>query len=636
MTNGLFRSVRCLLLPLTLAAAAPAAASELNVERWHWNLDNTARPAQFNTLLLSVTNVSPEPFDGELTLFDADGAAPIRQPVYLPPGQRQRVFFDAFVNDSSDRFLVRWGRRANQRIEIGSPTLRTVSDGTTVVAIDDGRTLAPKQSGVSMLAAEDFPPSAATLPVGGLVLLDHMPRWQTAQQQTLLDWVRLGGEVRTLQRADTAPQFSGELAIFGSPAAEADGGMPLGAGRIIAVPLNLAQMPADEFKAMTRVAKPQAEAIAPNANVNVINPNDYGGHYTPDFSPSESFFSSLSYLHRPDVNWSLIFTLFGAYIVVLIGGGLLVSRKTRSWQKTYLTLLGTVAAFSVLFWQIGARGHGEQSLLTTIAMADVLDDDRVRISAWSDVFTPRSRDIVLKPGSGRAGLRPRENAGTLVGGTDPMLARSAPPFSSVTFEWQAIESLPVPKLSDVTRDGDRVTFRLTGVPIRSAYYVTSYRTRIRRGPAKGNPPVRPPSRRVDVVPEDGSDGLRFSRCSPAGEDRYFITPILTGEANAMFNTDFKSVQYRSQSERSTRSEMLDLAQGDLNLLAARGKLRRPLPPERVDLLIFTDLPQPFVEGLSDAVEAADGRLVYRVPLWLSDIDETDNETDSEISDKTDD
>ena len=630
MTNGLPRTLHRLLL-LVLAAAGPAAASELNVERWLWNLDNTAQPSQFNTLQLTVANVSPEPFDDELVVFEADGTAPIRQPVYLPPGQRQRIFFDVYVADSTDRFLARWGSRTNQQIELSGPTLRGSDNGLPVVAIDDGSTIVPKQSGVAMLAAADFPPSAVTLPAGGLVLLDHMPRWQTAQQQALLDWVRLGGEVRVLNRADTPPQFTGELAVLGLPAASTEAGKTLGAGRILAIDRNLGQLPADELKALSRVKPQAAEAIDPAADLD-SRYGRYGNHYTPDYSPSEGFFSSLSYMHRPDVNWPLIFTLFAVYVVVLIGGGLLASKLTRSWQKTYLTLLGTVAAFSLLFWQIGARGHDEQSLLTTVGVADVLDESRVRIHGWSDLFTTQSRSLTLRPGDDRAGLKPRENSGKLVGGTEPALVRSAPPFSSVTFEWQAIESLPAPRIVDARRERDgSISFGLDRKTTLGVYFITGEgETATTKGNAGTDPEVDEATRAAfDAAMRSVTGGVHVERCSRVSGDRYRIAAGEQPSYGKLLDPEFESLQYGDYSgRRQTRREQLDRSQGDLMLLATRGMLRRPQQPGRIDVLVFAAIDSPFVDGLSESAEAVEGRLIYRVPIWLSDLDDARDARDA--------
>ena len=592
-----------------------ANASELNVERWRWNLDNTVRLGTFNTLMLEVSNVSGQAFEGILLIRTVEGLQTIDLPqsLYLAAGQRQQVFFDVTVLDTLSPMTVVWGRRADQFLDLGVPTQRpTYETGllseygqkleaitVPIVAIDDGLAKLPQRSRAIVIDEATFPPSAATLPAEGVLLLDHMPRWQPAQQQAALDFVRLGGQLHLYRRGDRDAVLSGELAAAVSPQVDDAFGQPLGAGLIRRFPTNLAEITPE---AIAELAQPEIVDDPPEEDTDEENSNRrYYNPYYASANPSPAMFGGLAYMHRPDINWSLIFSLFGLYIVLLIGGGLLVSRKTRSWQKTYLALLTTVAVFSVLFWQIGARGHGEQSTLSTVAVADVLSPTHARLHAWSDLFLTRRDAVTLRPGGDRAGLRPREQAGRLVGGAEPTLERSVPSFSSVTFEWQAIEPIATPLLlrPTVDADGRNLEFEL----------------QLPAGHLQ-DPTARVNTREVRFVTADGygvaiRDGARY-RCR-LDETQPLDSSTIGIDANfewGGFN--------RWQGNRRERGEsLLQLAYSDLTLAATLGVLKRPVPPGRVDVLLTTTLRESPAEGLKPENTTATGQVLWRVPVWIA-------------------
>ena len=654
-----FRLAIALAALAATVSARPAAATEVNVEKWHWNLDNTVRQGTFNTLLLVVSNVSKEPFEGFIGVTRGGGITQegqLAQPLYLGVGQRQfKVYFDVYVEDGIDEFFVTWAtnpRRLSidpkRRLSIESaPVPRALTgpddqgsqaideseliadqysgyydyDPDTelpilprpVAALDDGATRLPPRSGVPTMPTDWFPPSAVSLPGEGVLLLDHAPRLQPAQETALLDWIRLGGELRIYRRTDAWPDLAGELGRTISPLAESGDGQTLGAGRIVKISKTLAEENAKTLRDLRRPPKPEvAEPTNPSPNTQ----NYYGHAYTPGSNPAASLYSGLSFLHRPDVNWVFVFTLFGVYIVALVGGGLLVSRRTRSWQKTYLTLLATVALFSFLFWQLGARGHGEQTTISTIAVAEVMGEDRARFHGWSDLFTTEGRTYVLRPGEGRGALRPREQTGFLPGGPEPGLAKYAPSFSSITLEWQAIAEAAPPRLVDVSAAGSKVSFTVVRTEPHRPVPLTSLtqEERKRDGSQTGSYPVWFTFGRYGGAGSAswGDDGLQVT----LDLDRAFeLKPTAMG---LDLTFEYGGVQRYSYESFGTRSELLNAAHSDLLVAAGLGTLRKGTLPQRVDVFLLDPITQPVVPGIGVDDGRNEGRVLWRMPLWIGD------------------
>ena len=454
MSNPNFR--RGLISALLCAAASPISATEINVEDWRWNLDNVGRGGSFNLLALDVANTSSGDFDGFISYeTDATTVASglvFRQPLFLTKGQRTRVYFDVPLNgDINDSGLVRWGRSASQTMLIDPPALATSEFADS--NIDVRKTppvvwLEPELgtfggAGVAKLPDRKFPTTVVSLPADGVVAVDHDPEFQQAQRQALADWVRLGGIVVVFPPTSGDTEYSEELAFL-NVRGGGSSGRPVGMGRV----LHIDRRP-DDWR--SKEWEEFAESMAPPRTPITGAPS---GSVAERFG--NATYRAFSSVHRPVVSWGLILTLFVVYIAAIVGGGILVSKKTRSWKAVYGTLAMLIAGFSLVFWQIGKRGHGERSRTLTVARVDLLDGEgRARAEGWSQFFTVSSNRVAFTPADGRTAFKPRESdrSQDIRDGVDAAMERNVPGFAAASFRWQGLVDVPdVPRPTSAALD----------------------------------------------------------------------------------------------------------------------------------------------------------------------------------------
>ena len=456
-----------LLLLVAATIAGPAAATEINVEDSRWNLDNLLRGSRFNQLVLDVANVSGTEFDGNLR-YVVDGTAiggglVLVQPLYLAADQKKRVVFDVPVQGQYlDDGRVEWGRSRDQRLMIKPPGFaggeyttegQPVGDVPPVVWIS-AELSGTSVRGVQRLQERFFPTSAVSLPGDGVLALDHDPAWQPAQRQTFADWLQLGGRVLIFEPTSGDTTFTGEMEFL-NRLADAGEGWPVGLGRVYRPSQRPQDLTPEDWATLSKELATPATTLT--------------GYYGEDVYDAfaEGTYSAFSQVHRPVINWLLVFVLFVMYIVGIVGGGLFTARKTRNWKAIYGLLAALIIGFSLLFWQIGQRGHGEQSRALTVATVDVLDAEtgRSRVEGWTQFFTTGSDQYAFRPTDARTAFQPREVDSTVLvlSGPDAALVRRVAGYAASSFRWQSIvDGLELPHITSLRRlPDDRVQVTLS-------------------------------------------------------------------------------------------------------------------------------------------------------------------------------
>lgn len=458
-----------------LALTNVAAANELNIEDYRWNLDGVGRHEEFNQLTLLVTNQSAKDFDGQLTYVQGSGIAPVsvlKQPLFLAKGQSTRVVFDVYFTSYIEEGRVRWGRRDDQSFGIVSPNgiwshQRFESDKELaqlppVAWLVSGIKSSPSVGGaVRELPARWVPISAAALPIDSVVALSADPALQPAQRQALADWVKMGGTIYVFRDGDRYDDYSDELSFLNLNVPR----QAVGRGLVVRDEREVRDLRANDWRQMAIAAHPERTIIESNNNYG----NDVYSNLRSNFA--ENVYRAFSLVHRPKVIWPLVFLLFFVYIAAILFGGIFVSKKTRDWKATYGTLAVLIVFFSAVFWFVGARGHGEESESMTVALVDVVDSgensSRARIRGWTQYFTTYSGQFELKPVDGRMAFHPREfsERQTIVDGPEGLFVRRVPVFASASFAWQGIANVTAPRVIEATSssNGRQVTVELAGV-----------------------------------------------------------------------------------------------------------------------------------------------------------------------------
>lgn len=458
------------IVALLLMAPGNASATELNIEDFRWNLDGFVRFEEFNQLTLQVTNQSSDDFDGNLELVQGNLFAPnmvLTQPLFLAKGQSTRVVFDIYTTSYIDETTLRWGRREDQSYVPVSPdgiwswnnvkAEKEAAELPPVAWITDG-SRAPITVGgtVRELPARWVPISAASLPTDSVIAMSSDPPLQPAQRQALADWVRMGGTVHIFRQGDSFDSFADELSFLNLNVPK----QVVGRGLVVRHQRSASAMQSEDWRTLSRDAHPGRNFMEAEHN--------YGNMYNQlQNGFSDAVYQALSIVHRPQVYWPLIFLLFFVYIAAILFGGILVSRKTRDWKATYATLGILIGLFSGLFWYVGARGHGEQSEIMTLAVADVVerkgDKSRARVRAWTQFFSTSSGTFDLKPVDGRVAFRPRERSDEIiVDGPEGLLRRRVPLFSAASFQWQGLSELTTPTVTAAQYDATERVATLEG------------------------------------------------------------------------------------------------------------------------------------------------------------------------------
>jgi hypothetical protein len=236
------------------------------------------------------------------------------------------------------------------------------------VLLTDAEMLLGAASAFKQLPDELFPPSVAATSGLGSLLLDHAPRWEPAKRRAFLDWLRAGGKVHVLMDANGHyPVFSDELSVLNSP----EDRTRMGSGLVVRHAATAAQIQKQDVNDGDAGKKPRTD--------------DSGEA----FQTTNSVLSTLSQLSRAHLDWGLIYLLAILYLGLVGPGNFLVGRRLADYRLRIVVLVGTVAAFALLFNFVGRRGQGEASVVHTLSYARAVDGDTYDVTQWVNVFATR-------------------------------------------------------------------------------------------------------------------------------------------------------------------------------------------------------------------------------------------------------
>ena len=438
------------LAAMSLPATASAAA-HIEVAEVRWGFDGRVVPERFNVLTVRIVNPTSEPFDGAMRLVKSHGGqeragAPYSEPCYLAPHGARWIQFYPFIGDRHDSWRLEWGRRLADRYDLPRPAL--AAPARVLLVADDATTLA--HSAFRAFPAGLFPPTAAGTMALDSVILDHIPRWESARREAFLDWLRGGGTVHLLRdEQDRELNWTAELSVLNA-AVEDAAPVHVGAGTVVR-------------HARTRRTLPPAalEAAYPEPRLDRSEQAFF-------YDPSGSILRSLTRAVRVRYRWWLINVLALGYVVAIGPGVHLLSRRWRDYRLTWLAMAALIAVSASLFHLAGRRGRGETSAVFSLSVARDLGAGRFLVTQWVDAFAARGAQYRLTHGAPwNLYATTSENEpvdGVLESGRDGAFTVDIPVSSHRPFMHQAV--LAAPQAGLTVGEATSVDGELAGLSVR--------------------------------------------------------------------------------------------------------------------------------------------------------------------------
>ena len=324
----------------------------LDVGKVQWGFNNKVKKQTFNFVSFEVLNDSPRVYDSFISIEPSGMGVQTKivKKLFLNPGQRKFVQFPLFIDQLYNNWDIKW--------EDGGTFINSAkeSDGAFVY-LSRGMGAVRLNKGISLFPDTNFPITVSmTDDLEGLVL-DHNPDWSPLQKEAFMDWLKKGGEVFLLNdRSGTQPKFTSIMDDLNNPEKK----FFVGNGKVI------------------REKVPIAGFRKPFVDVSERF-NQYDGD-------SNEYFQALQFLVKTDHNWTLIYFLIFIYLLVIGPLNYLIGKKTRDWKVPNLFFLLAVAGFSILFSIIGRRGYGEETKLSSLSMADVIEGQQYDVHQWTNIF----------------------------------------------------------------------------------------------------------------------------------------------------------------------------------------------------------------------------------------------------------
>ncbi len=347
-----------------IALASPLHAIE--VEEHLWGFDGKAVPERFNPLSILVSNPSPRPFQGGLTLYRTTGpgtrvGAKLVQECFLSPHSSRWVQFYPYVRGSWEKWTLQWGGPGDSteipQPQFGPPATVLLTNPDDI--FDRGRLMKAFPENL-------FPSSVAVMDGLHALAMSHAPRWEPARRAALLDWLHRGGTVHVLlDMKGRHPVFSGDLEVLNIRTDT----LRVGSGMVVRHPADARKMSIGELRGKGY----DTPELKNGQNMTIGNLDD-------------AFLRKLGDLVRSRHNWPVIYLLTVVYMLLIFPGNLLVGRKYRNYWIPIGFFAVLVVVFGLIFNAVGRRGYGEKTNVSSLSYARPLGGRSYDVSQWVNVF----------------------------------------------------------------------------------------------------------------------------------------------------------------------------------------------------------------------------------------------------------
>ena len=432
-------------------------AQAVDIKQTVWGFDGQIVMQRFNLFSVLVDNPTANPFEGTIRLKKVVAGkqvdAVIVESVYLAPYSSRWVQFYPYIKSDWDNWEVLWGpSESGGQGAAGSFSPPNARSGKPAAVLLEDPDAIPQGAGaIKRLPDNLFPPHSTATDCLAAVILDHVPRWDTARQRSFLEWLNRGGRVYLLQTQDARPlEFTGELLALNKTGEE----QRVGSGFVYRLDRTRRQLDAPFVETVVAgkwksAAGSSAEAVIVEAPVSTnpeqTNQNAHVGYQFSHFKweVEGTILAQLKRMSNPDHSWALIFFLGLVYLGMVCPGCYAIGLKYGGdYRKTFGFLLATVAVFSLLFLLIGRRGYNEVTVVHSLAIARQQPGGSLDVTQWSNAFVVAGGDYTLAhAGTSRiySSCQDQEAVrGEIRNGADAHLLADMPPFSSRPFSHRAI------------------------------------------------------------------------------------------------------------------------------------------------------------------------------------------------------
>lgn len=389
----------------TAASAFGMQNPKVRVVETIWGFDGRIVSGQFQPVSLLLDNLSEDAVEGELRLRSSNammqsGGSVLTESIYLGPRSRRWVQLYPYIS----QYTATWQLTLNVTgevllsEEIDQPRLAmdSYSTGSSTEPLTQIAVILDRSQGVQNrsptsvkhMPEEIFPPYVTATAGLRVLYLDHVPNWELPRQESLLGWLRTGGQLHLLQDTNSErPKFEGVLSVLNEPRTV----FSVGSGTVIQHDF---QRDGLSEELVAQHVRPQVLTEAPEE----IQANSmYQSEVSVDgISIDSEILLGLRELTRPEHNWFLIFLLSICYIGLIFPGSWLISRvRTIHYLATYGAIIAAAVVFSGLFLFIGQRGYGESTVQHCMTTARHLNGNQWNAAQWATLFVTTGDRYVI-------------------------------------------------------------------------------------------------------------------------------------------------------------------------------------------------------------------------------------------------